>query len=248
MMFLGNLNYVAIAVVGGLRVALGRDVARRRAGVHPVLPPVHPAADPAGLDGQRAAVRHRLGRAGLRAARRPRAGRRRGEPAPRRAAGRAGRVRPRAVLVRPRQPADRGPVAGRRAGRHRRHRRADRRRQDHAGQPHHALLRARRRHHPPRRPRHLQDAPPRPALGHRHGAPGHLAVRRHDPREHRLRQPRRHRGADPRGGPRHLRRPVRPLAARRATTPSSTTRAAPSAPARSSCSPSPAPSWPTRPS
>ena len=30
-----------------------------------------------------------------------------------------------------------------------------------------------------------------------------------------LRQPRRHRGADPRGGPGHLRRPLRPLAARR---------------------------------
>ena len=46
------------------------------------------------------------------------------------------------------------------------------------------------------------DAPPRAALEHRHGAPGHLAVRRHDPRQHRLRQPRRHRGADPRRRPR----------------------------------------------
>ena len=43
---------------------------RRHPGVHPVLAPVHPAAHPAGVDGQRAAVGHRLGRAGLRAARR----------------------------------------------------------------------------------------------------------------------------------------------------------------------------------
>ena len=47
--------------------------------------------------------------------------------------------------------------------------------------------------------RHRADAPRRPALEHRHGAAGHVAVRRHDPREHRLRQPRRDRGADPRG-------------------------------------------------
>ena len=35
-----------------------------------------------------------------------------------------------------------------------------------------------------------------------HGAAGHVAVRRHDPREHRLRQPRCDRGADPRRGAR----------------------------------------------
>ena len=74
MMFIGNLIYVAIAVVGGLRVASGTMTPRRRAGVHPVLAPVHPAADPGGLDGEPAAVRRRLGRAGLRGARRPRAG------------------------------------------------------------------------------------------------------------------------------------------------------------------------------
>ena len=47
-----------------------RDDARRRAGVHPVLAAVHPAADPARLDGQPAAVGRRVGRAGVRAARR----------------------------------------------------------------------------------------------------------------------------------------------------------------------------------
>ena len=101
MMFIGNLNYVAIAVVGGLRVASGQHVARRRAGVHPVLPPVHPAADPGRVDGQPAAVRRRLGGAGLRAARRRGAGARPGSTgAARRDAARPGRVRARVVPLR----------------------------------------------------------------------------------------------------------------------------------------------------
>ena len=107
---------------------LRADEHRRHPGVHPVLAPVHPAAHAAGVDGQRAAVGHRVARAGLRAARR-----RRAEPRPRRAAHRrraAGphRVRRRALLLRPEPTAHRGPVAGRRAGRDRRHRRPHRRR------------------------------------------------------------------------------------------------------------------------
>ena len=78
--FIGNLNYVFIAVIGGLRVASGAHVARRRPGVHPVLPAVQPAADPGRVDGQPAAVRRRVGRAGVRAARRRRAGRPTREP------------------------------------------------------------------------------------------------------------------------------------------------------------------------
>ena len=57
--------------------------------------------------------------------------------------------------------------------------------------------------------------PPRPALADRHGPAGHLAVRRHDPREHRLRPARRDRRGGPRGRPGDLRRPLRALAARR---------------------------------
>ena len=38
-----------------------------------------------------------------------------------------------------------------------------------------------------------------PAVAGRHGAAGHLAVRRHDPRQHRVRQAGRDRGGDPRG-------------------------------------------------
>ena len=51
----------------------GRDDAGRGAGVHPVLPAVHAAAHAGGVDGEPAAVRRGLGRAGVRAARRARA-------------------------------------------------------------------------------------------------------------------------------------------------------------------------------
>ena len=59
---------------------LGFDVPRRRPGLHPVLPAVHPAADPGRLDGQRAAVRSGLRRTGFRAAGRAGADRRPGAP------------------------------------------------------------------------------------------------------------------------------------------------------------------------
>ena len=65
----------------------------------------------------------------------------------------------------------------------------DRRRQDHPGQPDHALLRARRRPDHPRRRRHRRHDAGRPAGERRNGAAGHLAVRRHHPRQHRLRPP-----------------------------------------------------------
>ena len=140
-----------------------------------------------------------------------------------------GRVRARVVLVRPDEPAHRGPVAGGRAGRDGRHRRPDRCGQDHAGQPDHAVLRTRRRaRSASTASTSRRCAARRSALQHRHGAAGHVAVRRHDPREHRLRQPRRHRGADPRG---RARRPTSTASCTRcptATTPCSTTRAAPS--------------------
>ena len=106
---------------GGVR----GDDAGRRSGVRAVLPPVHPAAHPGGLDDERAAVRRRLGRAGVRAARRrPRSVRRRAAGDARPAC--AGTVEFDDVSFRydPRAPADRAPVAGRRARPDRRHRRA----------------------------------------------------------------------------------------------------------------------------
>ena len=74
MMFIGNLNYVVIAVLGRHQGRQRLDLAGRRPGVHPVLPAVHPAADAGRVDDQPAAVGGRQRRAGLRAARRPGAG------------------------------------------------------------------------------------------------------------------------------------------------------------------------------
>ena len=70
MMFVGNLGYVLVAVIGGVLVTRRSIADRRRAGVHPVQPAV--------LDADHAAERHRqhdsaddrVGRARVRAARR----------------------------------------------------------------------------------------------------------------------------------------------------------------------------------
>ena len=99
---------------------------RRHPGVHPVLAPVHPAAHAAGVDDQRAAVGHRLGRAGVRAARRRRSRSPDADRAARRR--RARRAGSSSTTCRspttPTEPAHRGPLAGRRARPDRRHRRA----------------------------------------------------------------------------------------------------------------------------
>ena len=55
----------------------------------------------------------------------------------------------------------------------------------------------------------------RAQLPHRHGPAGHVAVRGHDPREHPLRAAGRERRGGARGGPRHARGRLRPPAARR---------------------------------
>ena len=132
----------------------GRDDAGRGAGVHPVLPAVHAAAHAGGVDGEPAAVRRGLGRAGVRAARRARADARAGQPCAAHRALRAGGVRARVVPLPARRPADRRPLAGRRARADGRDRGADRRGQDHAGEPRDAVLRARRRPDHARRRRH----------------------------------------------------------------------------------------------
>ena len=80
----------------------------------------------------------------------------------------------------------------------------------------------------------------------RHGAPGHLAVRGHHPRQHRLRPAGRDRGGDPRGGAGDVRRPVRALAARRLRHRSSTRTGRTCRPASGSWSRSRGRSSPTR--
>ena len=187
-MFIGNLSYVAVAVVGGLQVATGQiTLGSIQAFIQYVRQFNQPLTQVAG-DVQHPAVRDGQCGAGFRPARR-----RRGVTGPacraavaRRQAG-PGRVRARQLQLPARHPGDRGPVAGRRTGQHRGDRRADRRGQDDAGEPADAVLRRRLGPHPHRRRRHLVGEPAVAALADRDGAAGHLAVRRHHLRQHRLR-------------------------------------------------------------
>ena len=196
MNFIANLNYVAIAVIGGLRVASGQLIARRRVAfiqysrqfTFPII--------------QVASIVNVLQSAVASAERvfelldepeeiadpvRPIA-----RPAPR------GAVAFEDVSFRydPERPLIDGltstcrPADGR-------HRRPDRCRQDDARQPADALLRARRAgasRSTASTP--ASDDPRRPAPLVRDGPPGHVAVPRDDPREHRLRPARRDRGGD----------------------------------------------------
>ncbi len=68
--FIGNISYVAVAVVGGHSGRDGSDHPRQHPGVHPVRPPVQPAADPGRRHVQHAAIRRGQRGAGVRAARR----------------------------------------------------------------------------------------------------------------------------------------------------------------------------------
>ncbi len=202
MMFIGNLNYVVIAVVGGLRVASGTlslgDVQAFIQYSRQFTQPLTPVASMMNLlqSGVASAERvfelldadeepaepHRPAR--------PPYGR--GEVAFEHVSFRYDHDRP---LIE-----DLSLVAQPRADG--RDRRTDRRRQDHAGQPGDAVLRARRRPDHPRRRRHHRDAARGAARPDRHGAAGHLAVRGHDPRQHRLRPartPPRRRSSRPRG-------------------------------------------------
>ena len=144
-MFIGNLNYVAIAVVGGLRVASGamRSATCRRSS--------STRGSSRSRSRQLASMANLL-QSGVASAervfelldaeeqspdpvRRRRRRRLRGEVA----------FEDVAFRYKPDAAADRGPVAGRRAGPDGRDRRPDRRRQDDAREPADAVLRARRR-------------------------------------------------------------------------------------------------------
>jgi len=212
MFFIGNLNYVLIAVAGGLRVASGAmslgDVQAFIQYTRMFTQPLTQVASMANLlqSGVASAERvfevldaeeHDRGSGGL-------------EPDPR-----PGRVPACLVLVRSSHAADRGSVAGGRARPDRGHRGPHRRRQDHSGELDHAVLRTGRGPDHPRRGGHLDRAEGSAAEQPRHGAPRHLAVPRHHPGQPRLRAPRGERRGDPHGGRGDVRRPVRTLAARR---------------------------------
>ena len=74
------------------------------------------------------------------------------------------RVRPRRLLLHPGKPLITRPLADRGARSDHRDRGPHRRRQDHPGEPHHAVLRDRRRADPPRRGGHPRPGPRRAAL------------------------------------------------------------------------------------
>ena len=141
MMFVANLNYVAIAVIGGLRVASGAislgDVQAFIQYSRQFTQPLTQVAS----NGQPAAERGRLGRARLRGARCPGAAGRCQPGCDPDERARAYRLRGRVLLLRPLAAPDRAPGPGGGAGPDHRHRRAHRRRQDHAGQPAVAFLR-----------------------------------------------------------------------------------------------------------
>ena len=142
MMFIGNLNYVAIAVVGGLRVASGTmslgDVQAFIQYSRQFTQPLTQVASMANLLQSGVASAERVFEL-LDAPEQ--------EPDPEHPAtieDPRGRVAFEDVSFRYRRghAAHRGPVARRRARPDGRDRRPDRRRQDHAGQPDHAVLRA----------------------------------------------------------------------------------------------------------
>ena len=162
MMFIGNLNYVVIAVVGGLRVASGTmslgDVQAFIQYSRQFTQPLTQVASMANLLQSGVASAERVFEVLDAAEQEPDRPRR-----PRSERPRARRLRGRVVLLHARQAAHREPRPVRGAGPDRRHRGADRGGQDDAGQPHHAVLRAGLRPDHLGRRGHHRHVAPRPA-------------------------------------------------------------------------------------
>ena len=216
-MFMGNLQYVIVAVVGGLRVASGAitigDIQAFIQYSRQFSMPLTQLASMMNVFQSGIASFERVFEFLDAEEQSPDAGRRRDDPPPVRGPGRVPR---RHVLLRPRPAAHRVAVARRRARPDHRHRRA--------------------------RPARARPRSSTSSCGSTSSNGGVITLDGRDissipraelrskigmvlqdtwlfggthPRQHRLRQPRRDRGADPRGGAGHLRRPLRALAARR---------------------------------
>ena len=159
MMFMSNLNYVLVAVVGGLLIAGGSlTIGAVTAFIQysrQFSQPLTQVASMANLLQSSVASAERVFALLDAAEQAPDAA----EPVQ---AGRGpgpGRVRRRVVPVRGGPAADRARLARRGAGAHRRHRRPDRSGQDDPGQPADAVLRDRFRGDPARRRQHRRDEP-----------------------------------------------------------------------------------------
>ncbi len=155
-MFIGNLSYVAVAVVGGYQVATGQiTLGSIQAFIQYVRQFNQPLTQVAGM--------YNTLQSGVASAERvfdfldePEETPDAAKTLPRNGEAARGRVEFRDVWFSYRRghPGDRGPVAGRRAGQHGRDRRPHRRREDDAGEPADAVLRRGLRADPGRRCRH----------------------------------------------------------------------------------------------
>ena len=181
MMFIGNLSYVSIAVIGGLRVASGTmslgDVQAFIQYSRQFTQPLTQVASMANLLQSGVASAERVFELLDEPEQSP-------DPEPLRrspATKGTGGVRACVVPLRPGDAPHPGPVTRRRARPDGGHRGADRCWQDHAGQPDHAVLRAVQRPNHARRHRYRPATSGRTAVEDRHGASGHLAVPRFDP-------------------------------------------------------------------
>ena len=158
MMFIGNLNYVIIAVIGGLRVTSGTMSLGDVQAFIQYFASVHPSGYTDCFDGEFAPIGSRISRTSLRAARRGGRGANRPSSKNGRQPSRSRGVRGRLIPLRTGPASDRGPLDGGRARANGCHCWTYGCRKDNSRKSAHAFLRTRRRSDHPRRSRYLAHA------------------------------------------------------------------------------------------